>query len=298
MGIDLAVVIVSHDSADDLPACLASLFAHADGAELRVVISDAGSTDGTSRVAAGFPVTFVAGANEGFARCANRVTGHPAIAGSRYVLFLNPDAEIREGSLADLIARCDELPESAVFSVCQVKRDGRLVYSAARFPNAARSVCESTLWRPVRRYGQKCIDDDRYEREHSCDWADGAFLVVRRDVLEQLRGFDERFFLYSEEVDLCRRVRDLGYRVTYLPLMTVVHDITGRPPDARAYHLARSQVIYARKWFSPIHRPLFRAALVFKYTCWTLSRRRTYLERARARLAIRGALVRAHLPGR
>jgi N-acetylglucosaminyl-diphospho-decaprenol L-rhamnosyltransferase len=294
VGLDLGVVIVSHNSADDLAGCLASVFEHAGGVELGVVVSDAGSSDDTPTVAAGFPVTFVPGPNEGFARRSNRVLRHPAIAGSRYLLFLNPDTEIREGAFAELIARCDELPGSAVFSVRQVNRNGRLVYSAARFPNAARTVAESFLWRAARRYGQKSIDDGRYGSEHDCDWADGAFLLVRRDVLEQLGGFDERFFLYSEEVDLCRRARELGHRVTYLPLMTVTHDIVGRPVDARAYYLARSQVIYARKWFSPVHRPFFRAALVFKFTCWTLSRRRTPQERGRARLAIRGALARAH----
>ena len=82
-SLDLGVVIVSHDSADDLTACLGPLFEHAGGAELGVVISDAGSSDGTASVAAGFPVAFVPGSNEGFARCANRVVRHPAIAGSR-----------------------------------------------------------------------------------------------------------------------------------------------------------------------------------------------------------------------
>jgi GT2 family glycosyltransferase len=292
-SLDLGVVIVSHDSADDLRVCLASLFRHAGDAQIAVVVSDAGSADGTASLVADFPVAFVAGANEGFARCANRVVDHAAIAGSRYLLFVNPDTEIREGTLGALLARCDALPETAVFSVRQVSPDGQLVWSQARFPNAARVVAESFVWRAVRRHGQAWIDAERYDVETECDWVHGAFFVVRRDVLDALGGFDERFFLYSEEVDLCRRAKKLGHRVTHLPLMTVAHDMSGRPPDARSFHLTHAQIVYARKWFSPFHRPFFRAAVVFKHTRRALSRRRTPLDRARARVSVHGALSRA-----
>jgi hypothetical protein len=291
-SLDLGVVIVSHDSADDLTACLAPLFEHTGGAELGVVISDAGSSDGTASVAAAFPVAFVPGSNEGFARCANRVVRHPAIAGSRYVLFLNPDTEIRDGTFAALIARCDALPASAIFSVRQVNVNGTVVRSAGRFPNAARVVAETFFWRALRRHGGYVMDRERYDGELDCDWVQGAFLVVRREVLEALGGFDERFFLYSEDVDLCRRVKDLGYRVTHLPVMTIVHDVTGRPVDERPFLLARAQLVYARKWFSPLHRPFFRAAIVFKHARRALSLRLDRLERARARAFLHGALAR------
>jgi GT2 family glycosyltransferase len=234
----------------------------------------------------------VPGSNDGFARCANRVVRHPAIAGSRYVLFLNPDTEIRDGTFAALIARCDALPASAIFSVRQVNVNGTVVRSAGRFPNAARVVAETFFWRALRRHGGYVMDRERYDGELDCDWVQGAFLVVRREVLEALGGFDERFFLYSEDVDLCRRVKDLGYRVTHLPVMTIVHDVTGRPVDERPFLLARAQLVYARKWFSPLHRPFFRAAIVFKHARRALSLRLDRLERARARAFLHGALAR------
>src|SRR5687768_17600712 len=104
---ELSVVIVTHNSAADLPECLGSLFAHQGDVDMRVVLSDSGSEDGSAAVAARFPVLFLPGENRGFAAANNRALAHADVAASRYVLFLNPDTAILEGNLRDLIAYCE-----------------------------------------------------------------------------------------------------------------------------------------------------------------------------------------------
>lgn len=103
MARDLTVIVVSHESANDLGPCLTSVFERQGPIDLSVVVSAAGSTDGTAAVAARFPVVYLPGPNEGFAKGNNRALAHPAARDSRYVLFLNPDSEIRSGTLRELL---------------------------------------------------------------------------------------------------------------------------------------------------------------------------------------------------
>jgi len=194
---------------------------------------------------------------------------------------MNPDLKIVDGSLAELVASCDQRPECGVFAPRQVDRHGRLVCSIGREPSPADS------WQAWRTGWPAWIWDEQvYEGEARGDWVSGAFMLVRRQVVETLGGFDERFFLYSEEVDLCTQARRAGWEIGYLPQLTIEHWGAGRPlDDHRERLLIWSEILYARKWYGRRERASMRVAMVARLT-------RRFLRRLRRRETAREERIR------
>jgi GT2 family glycosyltransferase len=266
---DLAVIVVSTNEAHWLRPCLSTVFERAGDISLDVVVADNESTDGTRElVEQEFPsARVVTCENHGFAHANNRGW---LTCDARYALFLNPDTEIVDGTFAELVAELDARPEVGLVGVRQLMGDGSVFPTIRRFPNALRAGAEalgSEHW-PVRNRwtGERELRMELYERETPCDWTSGSFMLVRREALLAAGLLDERFFIYSEEPDLCLRVTRAGWRVTHLPTMTIIHhaDKAGiRPKMAAQDTLTRMQ--YARKHFSPLHRSAYRAAIGLRY---------------------------------
>jgi len=268
---DLAIVIVSARDAHWLERCLTTIAEHTGGANTEVIVVDNASTDGTREyVESNFPdvrVVVVEPPNRGFAVGNNR--GLQA-ADARYVLMLNPDTEIVEGTFAELIAMLDDRPEIGVLGVRQVKADGSLCKSIHRFPSVSRALGEalsSERW-PVRPSwsGERELDPAAYAREGDCDWPTGAFLLLRREALLSAGLLDERFYLLCEEPDLCLRIRQAGWRIVYTPSMTVVHHAGkgGVRPRMIAQE-AYSRKQYADKHFRGLYRRAYIGALALRY---------------------------------
>jgi N-acetylglucosaminyl-diphospho-decaprenol L-rhamnosyltransferase len=267
--VDLAIVVVSANDARWLQGCLSSVYAHAGGVALEVVVVDNASTDGTRElVREGFPAARVLSSpNLGFAYGNNRGLERTR---ARYVLLLNPDTEILAGTFAELLTALDARPEVGVAGVRQVGSEGELLPTIRRFPNAMRALSEalgSERW-PLRPSwaGERVLDPAAYAREGDCDWVVGSFMIARREALLAAGALDERFFLYCEEPDLCLRVARAGWRVRYLPDMTIRHHAEKggvRPRMVAQEAFARRQ--YARKHFSRTHRALYLGALGVRY---------------------------------
>lgn len=267
--IDLAIVIVSANDAHWLERCLSTVFDHAGEATLEVIVVDNASTDGTrDLVESRFPhVRVLSGPNRGFAYGNNRGLEQ---ARARYLLMLNPDTEVIDGTFGELVRELDSRPQVGVVGVRQIKPDGTPCRTIHRFPSFTRALGEALSYErwPVHPAwaGEREMDPDAYERERECDWPTGSFMLVRREALLSAGLFDERFFLYSEEPDLCLRIKRAGWQVLYLPRMTIVHHsgkggIQPRMEAQDAY--ARKQ--YARKHFSTTYRRLYLAALAARY---------------------------------
>lgn len=263
---DLAVIVVSTNEARWLRACLATLFAHLGDLRADVVVADNSSTDGTRElVETEFEnARVVTSANRGFAHANNRAL---LTTDARFVVFLNPDTEILEGTFAELVARMEETPDLGLAGVKQVTPEGLLFPTVRRFPNAGRAffeACGSERFPFRARWlGERELDLDRYERELSCDWTSGSFMIARREALESAGYFDERFFLYSEETDLCRRIKNAGWEVRHLPQMRILHHAqkAGANPKLAAQD-AFTRRLYSRKHFSPAHRGAYLGALM------------------------------------
>jgi GT2 family glycosyltransferase len=261
---DVCAIVVSHESRRWLEPALSSLHAHAGPIELDTVVVDNGSDGSGHWAEQRFEgVRTLQCANRGFAHANNRGA---LTSTARYLLFFNPDVELLEGSLAGMVAHLDAHPEIGIAGCRQVDEDGRLWPTVRRFPSVGRALGEAigperlpfaAAW-----LGETELDLDRYAEELACDWTSGSFMLARREALERAGLLDERFFFYSEEVDLCLRVKQAGWEIHHLPLLTIAHyggatDSSPRLEAQLAY--ARSQ--YAAKHFGPARRTAFLAAI-------------------------------------
>jgi N-acetylglucosaminyl-diphospho-decaprenol L-rhamnosyltransferase len=300
---DLAIVIVSTNEANWLEPCLSTVLASAGDASIDVVVVDNESTDGTrDLVASKFPsVRVVSSRNHGFSHANNRGA---ATCEARYVLFLNPDTEIVSGAFGDLVEAMDERPEVGLVGVRQLTGDGTLWPTIRYFPSFSRAAGEalaSERWPLRARWtGERELDLDLYDREHPCDWTSGSFMLARREALLSAGLLDERFFIYSEETDLCLRVKQTGWEIRHLPTMTIVHHAGKggvRPKMIAQDAFARRQ--YARKHFAQPGRAAYLGAVLARHAVRALAPGRQEDSRARraaARTAIRTLIGRSAPP--
>ncbi len=275
--VDLTIVIVSWNVRDLLCRCLGSLFdvqRSVNGDELRteVIVVDNASTDGSPEmIRARFSgVRLVVNReNRGFTAANNQGL---ALAQGRYLLLLNPDTEVLGDALETMVRYVDAHPEVGVLGPQLRYPDGSLQLSRRRFPTFATALVESTVvqewWRDnpiLRRYYVADIPDDVLQ---PVDWLVGACLLVRREVYEQVGGLDEGFFMYSEELDWCRRIKATGWEVVYLPTAVVVHH-EGKSSEqvvpARHIHFQSSKVRYFRKHHGAFQAELLRWFLLATY---------------------------------
>jgi GT2 family glycosyltransferase len=262
---DVAIIIVSTNEAKWLEPCLRTVFAHAGTATLDVVIVDNESTDGTRElVESRFPEARVVNSeNMGFAHANNRGA---MTCSARYVLFLNPDTEIVDGTFGELVAALDARADVGMAGVRQLTADGTLWPTIRYFPSVSRALGDafaSERWRWRGRWaGERELDLGLYETEVPCDWTSGSFMFCRREALLSAGLMDERFFIYSEEPDLCLRMKRAGWATRHLPTMSIVHHAGKggvRPKMVAQDVFTRRQ--YADKHFSGTRRAAYLAAV-------------------------------------
>ena len=265
----LAIIVVSHNSARWLPACLSSVYERAGELELDLVVVDSGSTDDTAElVRRDFPgVRIVETENRGFAAANNRGL---EIVDADWVLFLNPDTRILSGSLEELISLLQARPTVGLAGVRQIDENGVMDPTMRRFPNAVRSLSVSLGGErlPLRAswLGERVLDLDLYNRETACDWTVGSFMLLRRAALDDVGAMDEQFFLYCEETDLCLRTHEAGWDVVHLPQMTILHQSSTTGSDERlSAQMAFARRQYMTKHFSTAHRTAATLALGLGY---------------------------------
>jgi N-acetylglucosaminyl-diphospho-decaprenol L-rhamnosyltransferase len=289
---DLAVIIVSYNSERWISPCLRSILDSVGSLRVDVVVVDADSTDGTADIVEDFSgARLLRCPNRGFAYANNRGL---MTTDARHVLFINPDTKILRGSLSELVARMDERPEVGLAGVRQVHADGRLDLTIRRFPNASRALGDALSAEKLPRrpdwLGERELGLALYEREVECDWTAGSFMLARREAIESAGFMDERFFMYSEETDFCRRIRSAGWAVRHFPWMTILHYGAVAGVDPRIESLsAHSRLAYARKHFSPVHRALYFGTVVLRHGLRAFLARRDD-KGARRRAANRAAL--------
>jgi N-acetylglucosaminyl-diphospho-decaprenol L-rhamnosyltransferase len=265
---DLAVILVSHHGERWLKPCLASVFAHVGRCDLDVVVVNNADDDTEAVVRGSFPaVRVIRCENHGFAHANNRAL---ETCDARYVLFLNVDTEILRGTFEELVALLDGRPSVGLAGVRQLTALGDVAPSIRRFPNAIRAFGDSLggerlLIRPAW-LGERVLDPTAYSHEHACDWTSGSFLIVRHEVFRTVGTMDERFFLYSEEPDLCLRAKRAGWETRYVPTIDVLHHGGNEGSNARlAAQDAFSRMQLARKHFSRLHQAAYAGALGLGY---------------------------------
>lgn len=235
---DITAIVVSYDSAQVLPSCLAALA----GEGVHIIVVDNASADASAEIAAEQGAQILRNArNEGYGRANNR--GARA-ATTPFVLIVNPDLEVQPGAIAALLAAAEAYPDAAAFAPRLVEPSGRVFLQPRSLlsPDHLNKAARITL--PE---GDACLP-----------FLSGACLLLRREVFLALGGFDPAIFLFYEDDDLCRRLREAGQALVHVDAATARHGRgkSSAPSPQRRFtarwHLAWSEHHMARKWGLPV----------------------------------------------
>jgi N-acetylglucosaminyl-diphospho-decaprenol L-rhamnosyltransferase len=282
MSHDLSIVIVSWNVKDLLRRCLSSAtdsltFERGQHLSVQIIVVDNASVDGSAEMVRGeFPhvhlianeknVGFTGGNNQGL-----------AASDGRYALLLNPDTEVVGDALGEMVGFMEERPRVGALGPQLLYPDGGVQSSRRRFPRFTTALLEGTFlqqWFPnsglLKRYYM--LDGGDGETQE-VDWVVGACLLVRRSTLDEIGPLDERFFMYSEEMDWCYRAKKLGWQVVYFPQAKVVHH-EGKSSEqvlpVRHIQFQRSKVLFFKKYHGQFRGEILRLYLLTTYLWQTL----------------------------
>lgn len=258
----LAVVLVTFNSAKILKEALDSLPAGLQGVvSCEVIVVDNASRDRSIEIALGHsirPRVISMGRNAGYAAAINAATA--TIAREAAVLVLNPDVRLLPGMallLMDEIAK----PLVAIAAPMTFSEDGRLSWSLRREPSLMTAWAEALLGGSTAAklgVGEIITYSDAYRESRKIDWASGAVLAISPGARQAVGDWDERYFLYSEEVDYCRRARELGFNVKYVAEAKAIHIGGECHQDSQLFALlTANRVRYYRRYHGMIPSMMF-----------------------------------------
>ncbi len=260
---------MNYEAGPLLLACVQSLLADTSAGTPEIVVVDNGSRDGSvdalRRALPGVRIV-EPGGNVGYATAANRGT---AATHAPVVAVCNPDLEVRAGTAAAMLARLATEPDLAAIGPALRNPDGSQYPSARAHPALFDAAGHALLGRVrprnrfTRRYRQLDVD---WTRPRDVDWISGAMLFLRRAAADSVGGWDEGYFMYMEDVDLCWRLRRMGWRVAYEPGGEVIH-VQGASTAGRPYRMIvehhRSVYRFANRRWRGARRLLLVPAAVF-----------------------------------
>lgn len=261
----LSILIVSWNTRDLLAQCLTSIVAHPPDGGYEIIVVDNASTDGSAAmVRTRFPgiILFENTGNAGFAGANNQAIG---CSRGRYLLLLNPDTVVEAGALAVLLDFMNTQTTAGAAGPRLLNADGSLQDSCHPAPTLFRE-----LWRlfhldslyPLAQYR---MDGWPQDTPHPVDTVQGAALIVRRDVIDRVGMMDPSYFMYSEEVDWCLRIRRAGWEICWVPQSRIVHygaQSTRQVAPTMFVQLYRGKLQYFRKHYGPVYAALYKVVLL------------------------------------
>ena len=239
---NVTAVLVNYNAGPELRRALQSIADEMSGQPWEAFVIDNASVDGSGAIVGEFApqARLVKNVeNVGFARGVNQGL---RLASAPLVLLINPDCRIVAGAMASLTAALEAYPSCALVGPRILNPDGSVQGSARGDPDMFTGLFgRTTLLRrllPELSVSKRNVVPDEATRDGGdtvvVDWLSGACMLARRDALEKVNGFDERYFLYWEDADLCRRLREIGYHVRYLPGASAIHHVAHSSRRARA----------------------------------------------------------------
>jgi N-acetylglucosaminyl-diphospho-decaprenol L-rhamnosyltransferase len=241
---EISVVVVTYNSAQVIGGLLDSLETGLGGLSAEVLVVDNGSADGTAElVEARGDCRVVRSTNVGYAGGIN--IGAAAGSGTGPLLLLNPDVRLEAGAVPAMM-RALAIPGTGIVGPKVLGQDGHLFFSLRREPTLPRALGLSFTRLPL--FSECCNRAADYEAAHTVDWALGAVLLVARDCFDALGGFDESYFLYSEETDFALKARQAGWATRYEPAASAMHigQASGFNAETHAMQIVNRVRFYAR----------------------------------------------------
>lgn len=249
------VIIVNYNSTDYTIKCIDSIYQNLNMRQVRITVIDNNSKDAPDKIIDKFPDIRLHKnlKNIGFGNAINLAIKH---SNAKYYILLNPDTLIIDRSLHKIIDYLDKHKKVAIASPKILDWDGSIQGSARRFPTVWTSIFgrKSPLTRlfprnPITKREFICFNGKKHNAQ-TVDWVSGACMVVKRNAIKQVGGFDKRFFMYWEDADLCKRLWELGWEIIYYRKAQVFH-LIGKSSDTRPllsiYHFHKSCYYYFAK---------------------------------------------------
>ena len=258
----VVIVVVAYQNADVIADLLESIPVAVRGLAAHVIVVDNGSTDGTAElVAARAGVELVRSSNRGFSAGINLgVTSAPF---SPAVLVLNADTRLTPSSVAPLLEAVQR-PGIGLAAPLIRGADGRIIHTLRREPNLAGALGLARIGFSA--LSEYLTAEEQYASEHTVDWATGAALCMSRECYDAVGGWDESYFLYSEETDFSLRARDLGFETLFVPSAEVVHLEGQSGRSARTYSMQEvNRVRLYRRRHGAVRASVFLVALAFRH---------------------------------
>jgi GT2 family glycosyltransferase len=226
----LSIIIVAYNSFGYLRKCLDSIYSYPPETSFDIIVVDNASSDGTGKYIKNRRPGVILVSNEknkGFAAASNQAIN---ATDSRYILLINSDCEVFEGSIERLVDYFEKIPEAAIAGPKIINSDGSLQYSCRRFPSFFGAAVHTILTHiyPDNPFSKKykLVDVSR-EEPFSVDWVSGSCMMIRRSAIEETGLLDENYFMYVEDIDICYRMWQKGWEVHYMPHSEVLHHIGG-----------------------------------------------------------------------
>ncbi|MBU1037176.1 glycosyltransferase family 2 protein, partial [Patescibacteria group bacterium] len=220
---DLSIIIVSWNVSEYLKRCLKSIYQAAGENSQQVIVIDNNSSDKTKEMLEQeFPqVNLISNKkNLGFAKACNQGL---AKAGGRYLLLLNPDTEIIDDALDEMVEFMNKNPEVGIAGCKLLNEDRTIQPSVRRFPSFLVQLGMMFKLHHLVRFKSYLAKDLNYNQIQEVEQLMGAFMIIRRDVFKEIGYFDDKYHLWFEEVDYCLRARKHGFKVVYTPAAQIIH---------------------------------------------------------------------------
>jgi len=263
--LDLSIAIVSYNTRALVLDCLRSVFETSGKMTVQVILVDNNSHDGTPEAVRGqYPTMqlIVNHQNQGFSKAVNQAL---EISCGRYLLMLNSDTRLQPRALEHMVACLDQEPNIGVVGCKQWTEDGRMYQSCFHFPSVRDHLTYAALFRTCAPRLQGALASKRAidcSQSQDVDWINGACLMVRRDLMKACGGLDEGYFMYFEDIDLCRAIRQRGYRIRHMADADVTH-LIGRSGERYREQLNLvwefSRIRYVEKHFPLFTRWIMKA---------------------------------------
>lgn len=266
----VSIVIVNWNTKDLLSDCILSIPEALANIPHEVIVVDNASGDGSRGfIEKRFPnIKLINNSvNKGFASACNQGALNAC---GRYIFFLNPDTTLEKDSLKKLIEFSEKQSWLGAAGPQLTGREGKIQNSVRRFPRPSDILIRDTVLKRIIPFGKKDKLANSLPKDipSSVEQVSGAAFLIRRDLFRDIGGMDERFFMFYEEVDLCRRLKDLNYKNYYLPSARIIHKGGGSRKKDRSnvfYYSQKSMFRYLKKyeppkrlfWFKVLYKPLF-----------------------------------------
>lgn len=276
--VDLSICIVNWNTETQLRECLQSIYAGTEAISFEVFVIDNASSDGSvEMVRALFPEVFLLAnqGNRGFAAANNQAI---RLATGRYVILLNPDTVIHRGALETMVQFMDGRPEAGAIGCKLLNADGSVQHSIRRFPTFSIALHDSTILGRLSLFRERVshfkMKDFTFDSVTEVDATCGAALLVRKGLLGEVGPLDEGYFIFIEELDLCRRIRDRGHKIYFVPDAVITHlggESRRQNPNELVMVGQRSLMRYFTKFEGPkktflfkiLYKPLFVAGKLY-----------------------------------